>query len=52
MRLRGKEPAWRSVIAVPAFSRYQDLYAETQGSFAAARIEVWWVDQDGSVSLP
>ena len=52
MRLRGKEPAWRSVIALPAFSRYQDLHRETQGSLDAAQIEVWWVEQDGSVSLP
>ena len=39
-RLREKEPAWPSVIALPAFSRYRDLYAETQGSLAAAHIEV------------
>lgn len=49
MRLRSKEPAWRSVIALPDFSRYRDLYAETSGSLAAAQIDVWWVDQTGEV---
>lgn len=52
MRLRGKEPAWRSVIALPDFPRYRDLYAETAGSLAAAQIEVWWVDQTGTLQHP
>ncbi|TDO57378.1 hypothetical protein EV651_111102 [Kribbella sp. VKM Ac-2571] len=52
MRLRGKEPTWRSVIALPDFPRYRDLYADTAGSLAAAQIEVWWVDQTGAVHLP
>ncbi|ABL81778.1 MULTISPECIES: hypothetical protein [unclassified Nocardioides] len=52
MRLRGKEPTWRSVIAVPDFPRYRDLHAETAGSLAAAQIEVWWVDQTGAVHRP
>lgn len=47
MRLRGKEPEWRSVIALPDFPRYRDLLAETAGSLRAANIEVWWVDQVG-----
>lgn len=50
MRLRGKEPGWGSVIALPDFPRYCDLYAETAGSLVAARIEVWWVHSDGTVS--
>lgn len=49
MRLRGKEPTWRSVIALPDFPRYRDLYAETSGSLAAAMIEVWWIDARGQV---
>lgn len=49
MRLRGKEPTWRSVIALPDFPRYRDLHAETAGSLAAAQIEVWWVDQSGTL---
>lgn len=49
MRLRGKEPNWRSVIALPDFPRYRDLHAETVGSLTAAGIEVWWVDQTGEV---
>lgn len=32
MRLRGKEPSWGSVIALPDFPRYRDLHAETAGS--------------------
>jgi hypothetical protein len=52
MRLRGKEPHWRSVIALPDFPRYRDLHAETAGSLSAAQIEVWWVDQAGRVHRP
>jgi len=52
MRLRGKEPQWRSVIALPDFSRYRDLHADTAGSLEAAQIEVWWVDQAGAVQRP
>jgi Holliday junction resolvase-like predicted endonuclease len=49
MRLRGKEPTWRSVIALPDFSRYRALHEETAGSLAAAQIGVWWVDEVGAV---
>jgi Holliday junction resolvase-like predicted endonuclease len=49
MRLRGKEPTWRSVIALPDFPRYRDLHAETAASLAAAQIEICWVDQVGLV---
>jgi len=49
MRLRGKEPAWRSVIALPDFSRYRALHAETRGSLDAAEIEAWWVHESGTV---
>ncbi len=49
MRLRGKEPTWRSVIALPDFPRYRDLQAETTGSLAAAQIDVWWLDQAGAL---
>ena len=52
MRLRGKEPTWRSVIALPDFPRYRDLHAETVGSLAAAQIEVWWLDQTGLAQGP
>jgi Holliday junction resolvase-like predicted endonuclease len=50
MRLRGKEPTWRSAIALPDFPRYRDLHAETRGSLSAAGIEVWWVQADGTVA--
>jgi len=49
MRLRGKQPHWRSVIALPLFPRYEKLLAETSGSLTAAGIEVWWVHPDGRV---
>lgn len=49
MRLRGKEPAWRSVIVLPDFPRYRDLHSETVGSLDAAHIEVWWVDKSGAL---
>jgi len=52
MRLRGKEPGWRSVIALPDFPRYRDLYAETAGSLSAAQIEIWWVDEAGDLHQP
>lgn len=49
MRLRGKEPSWTSVIALPDFPRYRALHAETRGSLAAAKIDVWWIRDDGSI---
>lgn len=52
MRLRGREPGWRSVIALPDFRRYRDLHVETGGSLSAAGIEIWWVSADGTVSHP
>ena len=48
MRLRGKEPSWRSVIALPDFPRYRALYSETVGPLTAAGIEVWWVEASGA----
>lgn len=52
MRLRGKEPSWRSVIALPEVPRYRTLHEETAGSLAAAQIEVWWLDAAGTVTRP
>jgi Holliday junction resolvase-like predicted endonuclease len=49
MRLRGKESAWQSVIALPDFPRYRALHSETVGSLDAAGIKVWWVEQTGIV---
>lgn len=50
MRLRGKEPTWRSVIALPDFPRYRALYEETCGSLIAAGLELWWVSESGVLS--
>lgn len=52
MRLRIRQPDWRSVIALPDFPRYRALHAETKGSLAAAEIELWWVSQAGDVERP
>lgn len=49
MQLRGKEPEWRSVIALPDFPRYRSLYAQTSGSLHAAQIEIWWVSARGTI---
>jgi len=51
MRLRGRRPDMRSVIALPDFPRYRDLYAETATSLAAAAIDVWWVGPNGEVDV-
>jgi len=51
MRLRSREPEWRSVIALPDFPRYRDLHRETVGPLAAAGIEVWWVESDGDLRM-
>lgn len=51
MRLRSKEPDWLSVIALPDFGRYRALHLETRGSLDAARIQVWWVGEDGTVDF-
>ena len=51
MRLRSREPDWRSVVVLPDFPRYRDLYAETAGSLAAAQIDVWWIERDGALWL-
>lgn len=50
MRLRGRQPGWRSVIALPDFPRYRTLHEDTGTSLTAAGIEVWWVDAHGAVS--
>ena len=52
MRLRGRQPDWRSAIALPDLPRYRNLHSETAASFEAAKIEVWWVQDSGSVDLP
>lgn len=52
MRLRSREPDWRSVIALPDFPRYRNLHTETMDSLRAAQIEVWWVHADSTVTLP
>lgn len=49
MRLRGREPAWVSAIALPDFRRYRDLYAHTSRSLLAAEIEVYWARSDGTI---
>ncbi|WP_051511202.1 hypothetical protein [Intrasporangium oryzae] len=52
MRLRGKEPRWRSVIVLPDFPRHRELHGQTVASLSAAQIEVWWIDQSGHLHAP
>ncbi|ANZ40751.1 hypothetical protein BBK82_36920 [Lentzea guizhouensis] len=52
MRMRNRQPSWRTVIALPDFPRYRNLHTEVADSLTAAHIEVWWVDPNGTVSLP
>lgn len=49
MRLRTRNPDYRSVIALPDFPRYRTLFEETRSSLDAAAIEVWWVAEAGAV---
>ncbi len=49
MRLRTRHPEYRSVIAIPDFPRYRQLFSETRSSLDAASIEVWWVAHSGVV---
>lgn len=49
MRLRGRRPATRSVIALPDFPRYRSLHSETHASLTSSGIEVWWVTREGEV---
>lgn len=50
MRLRSRQPETRSVIALPDFPRYRQLFTETAGSLQAAQIELWWVTAGGHVA--
>jgi Holliday junction resolvase-like predicted endonuclease len=50
MLTRSRRPQARSVIALPRFRRYQDLYDGTAGSLARSAIELWWVNKDGTVA--
>jgi Holliday junction resolvase-like predicted endonuclease len=50
MLTRSRRPYARSVIALPDFPRYRDLFTETARSLQKCNIEVWWVSQDGDVT--
>ena len=50
MLTRARRPHSRSVIALPDFPRYRDLFKETAGSLQKCSIEVWWVSEDGDVT--
>ncbi len=49
MLTRTRRPQHRSVIALPDFPRYRDLFRETAPSLQAAGIAVWWVSQNCAV---
>lgn len=49
MRLRTREPEWRSVMCFPDFPVYRRLHEDTASSLHAAGVEVWLISEDGSV---
>jgi hypothetical protein len=49
MLTRSRRPQHRSVVALPDFPRYRELYRETMGSLHLTGVEVWWVHRSGTV---
>lgn len=50
MRLRTRRPDVLSVIALPDFTTYRNLYEDTAWSLQACGIAVWFVSEDGTVT--
>jgi hypothetical protein len=50
MLTRSHMPQARSVIALPDFPRYRDLFRDTAESLQKCGIEVWWVGKEGGVT--
>lgn len=50
MRLRTKRPDVLSVIAIPEFATYRNLYQDTAASLELCGIAVWFVSEDGAVT--
>lgn len=50
MRLRTRRPDVLSVIALPDFTTYRNLYQDTAWSLQACGIAVWFVSEDGTVT--
>jgi hypothetical protein len=50
MLTRSRRPQARSIIALPDFPRYRDLFRETAGSLENCEIELWRVSKEGSVT--
>jgi hypothetical protein len=50
MLTRSRRPQDRSIIALPDFPRYHDLFRGTAGSLEKCGVEVWWVSKEGSVT--
>lgn len=49
MLTRSRQPEARSVIALPDFPTYRDLYARTAESLRRCDIDLWWVTEDTAV---
>jgi len=49
LRLRTRHPDYLSVIALPDFPTYRNLYADTSSSLDSCQVQVWWVTQGGDV---
>jgi hypothetical protein len=51
MLTRSKMSHARSIIALPDFPRYRNLFRETAESLEKCGIELWWVTEEGGVTL-
>jgi hypothetical protein len=51
MITRTQRPDVRAVIAFPDFPRYRELYRQTAGQLQKCEIELWWVTEEGNVTV-
>ncbi len=51
MIVRTQMPDVRAVIAFPDFRRYRDLYCQTAGQLQKCEIELWWITEEGTVTV-
>lgn len=52
MRLRSRDPTMAAVIALPDFPTYRSLHASTEWSLDRCDIQVWWISENGVVTVP
>lgn len=51
MRLKTENPEAQVAIGIPSFKRYRDLYDETKSSLEKIDIQVWSIDENGTVEI-